>query len=394
MKYVAIIGRNTEISIAELESVFGSKYILPVSNQAVLVASNSIDSLTHRLGGTVKIAKILIEVKSSNWNYLTSFVNKNASLLVDFFPDEKASVGISTFDIDTSPGKINALGLTIKKIAKQYNKSLRIVPNKSNALNSAQIIHNKLLGDRGFEFIFVAKKRGGCIIAQTVFEQNIDEYSARDQARPNRDSKVGMLPPKLAQTIINLATANSSEVSSVLDPFCGTGVLLQESMIMGYKTYGSDLEPRMVEFSKKNIEWLVNNFTVDGQLKNIKAADATSNQWPDLDSSVVIACETYLGRPLNSLPDSNTLQKIINDCDTIHQKFLKNVASQTKQGFRMCIAVPAWRTKQGFIHLKALDHPEKLGYNRISFVHVDTKSLIYHRSDQTVARELVVLERI
>ena len=109
--------------------------------------------------------------------------------------------------------------------------------------------------------------------------------------------------------------------------------------------------------------------------------------------SSATACETYLGRPLTSLPDPETLNRIIQDVNTIHKKFLQNVVRQTEKGFRMCIAVPAWKTKNGFKHLPTLDHLEELGYNRVSFVHVKTSDLIYHREDQTVARELVVIVR-
>ena len=83
----------------------------------------------------------------------------------------------------------------------------------------------------------------------------------------------------------------------------------------------------------------------------------------------------------------------MNDCDTIHTKFLKNIAKQTSLGFRMCLAVPAWKTRQGFKHLKTLDSLEKLGYNRLKFVHAEDKDLIYHRKGQFVGRELVILER-
>ncbi len=81
------------------------------------------------------------------------------------------------------------------------------------------------------------------------------------------------------------------------------------------------------------------------------------------------------------------------DVDTIHKKFLQNVARQTKPGFRLCIAVPAWKTKNGFQHLKTLDSLEELGYTRVSFAHARPKDLVYHREDQIVARELVVLIR-
>lgn len=87
------------------------------------------------------------------------------------------------------------------------------------------------------------------------------------------------------------------------------------------------------------------------------------------------------------------LAEVMQDVDTIHRKFLKNLATQTPQGFRLCIAVPAWRTKNGFKHLKTLDSLEDLGYTRLSFVHASSQELVYHRENQVVARELIMLIR-
>ncbi|MGI9027495.1 MAG: hypothetical protein ACR2FM_01465, partial [Candidatus Saccharimonadales bacterium] len=181
-----------------------------------------------------------------------------------------------------------------------------------------------------------------------------------------------------------------------------------EAYLSGYRTIGSDLDPRMVDYTTKNLLWLEDTVMrgnpqprrvgvrtlaeKDSIFKpTVKPGDATSMTWSEPFDT--IAAETYLGRALSSMPDHETLQKIINDCDTIHTKFLKNVARQTKPGFRMCIAIPAWSTARGFKHLKTLDNLEQLGYNRVKFVHAKNEDLIYHRPGQIVARELVILTR-
>ena len=75
--------------------------------------------------------------------------------------------------------------------------------------------------------------------------QNISAYAMRDQKRPKRDAFVGMLPPKLAQIMINLALGDQEPKDKLLlDPFCGTGVLLQEALLMGLKVYGTDLSQK------------------------------------------------------------------------------------------------------------------------------------------------------
>ena len=164
---------------------------------------------------------------------------------------------------------------------------------------------------------------------------------------------------------------------------------------MGFDAFGTDIDQRMIDYSRQNIlEWLIPNW----QLKTsagLEKGDAVSITWgdyPKYDFNF-IAGETYLGRPFSTEPRPEDLRQVMQDVDTIHYKFLQNVARQTDPGFRMCVAVPSWKTRNGFKHLKTLDSLEKLGYTRLSFTHVRNSELIYHRPDQIVGRELLVLTR-
>jgi hypothetical protein len=123
----------------------------------------------------------------------------------------------------------------------------------------------------------------------------------------------------------------------------------------------------------------------------LEIGDACEHQWSPLPQ--LLAAETYLGRPFTALPNPDVLSQVQRDVETIHRKFLKNLASQTSSGFRACLAVPAWRTNQGFQHLRTLDSLQDLGYTRMSFVHANQSDLIYHREGQIVGRELVVITR-
>ncbi len=58
------------------------------------------------------------------------------------------------------------------------------------------------------------------------------------------------LHPKYARALVNLAGARTE----VLDPFCGTGGILIEAGLMGLTVYGLDIEEKMVEGCKKNLE--------------------------------------------------------------------------------------------------------------------------------------------
>ena len=75
------------------------------------------------------------------------------------------------------------------------------------------------------------------------------------------------------------------------------------------------------------------------------------------------------------------------------RKFLRNLKGQIESGAPNCIAMPAWYANGTVHHLPLLDDLEKLGYNRIDFVHADREDLIYRREDQIVGRESVVLTK-
>jgi tRNA G10 N-methylase Trm11 len=387
-KSLCILGRQIGIALAELESLFGAQNVMPFGQHAALLDIDPQDIPFERLGSIIKIAKIITELPSGDWKAIVNHVTTNAPKHLAGFPEGKIKFGLSVYGGTVKPSVVNATALTIKKETKALRRSIRVIPNNESTLSSAQVLHNKLTKPMGVEMIVVINGNK-TVLALTKHVQNIDAYTARDQQRPMRDARVGMLPPKLAQTIINLASPKPD--TDLLDPFCGTGVVLQEALLMGLNAYGTDLEQRMVEYSKKNLDWLEDaaGFTLSSTYL-LEVGDATNFEWQHFDS---VACETYLGRPFSTEPNPDKLKDVIQDVDTIHKKFLQNVARQTKPGFRMCIAVPAWHTSRGIKHLPILDHLTDMGYTHMSFVHAKHSELIYHREGQIVGRELVVLIR-
>ncbi len=386
---IYILGRQPAIGLAELESLYGSDALEPIGTYAVKVTTTEPVDFA-RIGGVMKAAEESVTLRTTDITEIKKHLAEKVGKYSHTLPEGKLKLGISCYGLKASPAKITALGLSLKKAVKAENRSVRLVPNNENTLNSAQVLHNKLISELGLELLLV-RDGANTIVAQTTNVQDIDAYTLRDRGRPMRDARVGMLPPKLAQTIINLATIDPKALDKrVLDPFCGTGVVLQEAALMGYSVYGTDLEERMIRYSRDNLNWLIDTHkvTFDWYLHE---GDATDTQWQQpID---IIACEGYLGRPFTSVPDNEILQKTINDCDTILKKFLANLEKQTKSGTRMCLAVPSWFVGNKNYHLGTLDQLGDLGYNRISFVHSLDKDLIYHREGQIVGRELLVVTR-
>ncbi len=400
MKYLAVLGRQPEISIAELEALSGGMEWHEISSSGrvacVSLPPASLD--ITRLGGCLKLA---IELERAPLEYLAGL------------PEGKLTIGVSDYSEKASRKTASQEALKLKKILVRHGRSVRVVENKDAVLSTATSLHNGLGGknERKVELIKVDDEW-----YKVIGVQDIDAYAKRDQARPARDAKVGMLPPKLAQILINLC-GPLKPGSVILDPFCGTGVVLQEALLMGcYRAYGTDISERMVEYSTRNLEWLCANskgfFPGTGpsrpssrgsgpsssvvtsghpgkNLFELAQGDATSFQWSQPIDAV--ACEGYLGKPFSKIPSKMELKEQKQECGAIMLGFLRNLAGQIKKDTPVVIAAPAWLRPDGeYERLDVLDDIQDMGYN----VNNKTREgLLYHRSGQVVARDILILRK-
>jgi len=346
-----------------------------------------------RLGGSTRLAEVVTVVPSKLWKDVEKQLAKSITEIAKGLPEGKLQVGLSVFNIPITPAKLNASGLTLKKILRgRTDRSVRLTPNPELELNTAQVLHNKLTGPTGVEMLVIAQPDGQTLLARTRAVQDIDSYTLRDRGRPKRDARVGMLPPKLAQIIINLAAGPADPADlTVLDPFCGTGVILQEAGLMGMKVYGTDFEPRMLDYSEKNLAWLQEKFGTAFSV-TIERGDATTHDWQP--GVTTVAGETYLGRPFTERPSPEVLAQTVSEVNLILKRFLTHIATQLPSGSRLCLGVPAWQiSPDRFKHLPLIDQIESLGYNQVRFEHAPLSQLLYYREDQIVARQLLVVTR-
>lgn len=409
MQSLLILGRQAELGLAELESLYGSVAVQPVGTHAAIVDVDPCLLAFDRLGGSTKFCKLLATIDSTSWKHVEEFLVKVSPDQSRTMPEGKMHLGLSLYGFNETIQRIEATGLTLKKAIRKTGRSVRLAPNKTTELNSASVVHNKLLTPNGWELVLV-KDGTQTLVAQTVKVQDIDAYTRRDRQRPARDAKVGMLPPKLAQIIINLAVGQLPESElqnicdipagqavplallnkTILDPFCGTGVLLQEASLMGYHVMGTDLEPRMIVYSQKNLDWLSELYNLEATQSLLEAGDATSFTWPVQPDYV--AAETYLGRPFTAMPSPEILNQTISDCNLIVTKFLRNISRQLAPGTRLCLAVPAWQTRPGqFRYLPLVDQLTELGFTEQRFVQSSSQPLVYARPEQIVGRHLLTL---
>ncbi len=388
MTYLAITGRLPALSLAELESLYGSRAITRLGNHALIEAEVDFD----RLGGTIKLAKHIVTLPTINPQKVFDYCRKTLPDYIGDFPDGKIKLGVSLYGLNLAIAKQNANILRLKKAIRQTGRSVRAVPNTAAALTSAQTFHNALTSPVGLELVFVAHENN-TYIGHVTNVQNIDSYTLRDRGRPKRDTFVGMLPPKLAQTIINLAVGNEAENRrrEILDPFCGTGVILQEAALMGYSVYGTDISEKMVRFSRDNLNWAMEKFAIHVE-RQFEIGDATTHTWRQPIDTV--ACEGYLGRPIGGQAvTTEQLNEIIYQCNLIMRGFLKNIAPQLAPGTRLCVAAPIWQIDGETHVLPVVDELSALGYERVSFCHAEMSDLVYRRDDQPTGRHLLVVTK-
>lgn len=393
MKYVAIAGRQPLISLAEIQALYDKAARL-VGKKLVFFEINedgeeNISPDINRLGGSLKLGRF----------FDTDF-SKLAIFLATAHPEGKITLGISDFSKQKKSGLAKQKSMELKRNLAKMGRSVRVITSNEPEISSATAHHNQLGEKAGCFEIFLIDRE----IYLSLGTQNITAYTERDQARPARDAKVGMLPPKLAQILINLC-GKLPEGARVLDPFCGTGVILQEAAIMGYIPYGTDLNERMVEYSKKNLSWLFNErnqkrFKIlpdlirkkDQIIEAISVGDATNFTWEgEIDA---VAFEGYLGAPMSKPPVDIKFKTEKAKCREIAMGFLKNITPQIKSGTPVVMALPAWLRENGkYAGLNILDEIQEMGYNFEKFQDLSQSDLLYYREGQIVAREIIVIRK-
>ena len=430
--YITLLGRQPEISLAELAAVFGADCVNRISQQFAEVQTSQFDITT--LGGTIKCAEIITELPASRTDKASllaasRFITQHYQAKWAHSP-HKITLGLSAYNLAVGARDVQKTGLILKSSLKKSGTSLRLIPNDQPALSTATAHNNKLGGSpHKVELLLIKTTDRRLIIAESRGVQNITAYTRRDRHRPKRDAFVGMLPPKLAQIMLNLAlgagsltrqrphdnsvTSSDSSLSdksmvlrtalpdafdleevagiraavTILDPFCGTGTVLQEALLAGYDVVGTDLSQKMVDYTTENLSWLQSTFTAPGNIIDIHQADATTHRWPNSESLAAIVCETYLGQPFSAPPTPQKLAAVVGNCNHIITSFLTNIHPQLAPNTPLCIAVPAWYDASGrATHLPLIKHLQKLGYHQLNHI-----PLIYRRPDQTVARELLIL---
>jgi len=405
--YAFILGRKYLLSIAELCAVLGpDAHIVDITSDALVAALpeplNEPEKFLNRLGGSIKIVRIFQEGVRPE-----QFAPVISEFLIKEFTDadQKMLYGLSVHSFaHQDEGVIRKTLNLVKKDLVAAGRKSRFINKNFKNLESAAIKGEKLL-QKGKEIIIINGKHK-TFIGETVAIQDFEAYSHRDYNRPARDAKIGMLPPKLAQIMINLSGKNTlakppKATLNLYDPFVGTGTVLTEGLLLGFSLVGSDISDAILKKTKANVEWLRNNNFDPAQKMYLFCKDATKLTDQDLNLPIhAVVTETYLGPPVSKLPAPEFRGHTFAQIKNMLTAFFQAMHPLLKPGTPVVMSVVAYKDRQMYYQIPNLAaNLVGTGFEQIPLVpkavaakfdvRVSTDgTLIYDRPDQIVARQV------
>lgn len=399
MEYIFELGSNPTISIAEIKAVLPKAkkfYYFKESNMLFLKLHQEIkkpQELLDTMGGTITIYKMPYYTQSCTVKAMKSYIDEEITF------DHKVNFAITCINIEPkAKRKLGDLGMGTKAEYRRENKSTRVVQGEINAVH---MIKNKLFPPHGIH-VLVLQHNKTWYIGHAVAVQDIDSYSERDYEKPCRDAKNGMLPPKLAQIMINLAQPKNEQY--VYDPFVGSGTVLIEALRSGFDIQGSDKYEKYIEQTQENVIWYLENnpkYATKHQQMSLFQSDAAKIEVEQLKHVGAVVSEGYLGTPHMSKPKAEVAKHTIKELMDIYSKMFETM-SALKDGTRVVITFPVINTQVGTVTMsdKHLAILERYGFEKVDIVadiyaeNFKPRSMVYGRDDQIVHREIHVFERV
>lgn len=367
-QYLFYYGVHQDLSLAELNSVLPDVTISPLAQHVLHLTSKkplNLNNLSCRLGSVVKIAQKVTTAKD-----LVTDIS-------EIIKDQK----IDTFSVNYATGHNSTdLNQQVKSLLKSQSYSTRFVLNKKDFLSPLIIDSQKIT-----EFIVDQSTND---IYQVKACHPYHHWIARDRQKPYLTPHSGMLPPKLARILINLAVGNDELVGkTLLDPFCGTGTILMEASLLGLNNIGSDISTKHLDGAKKNLAWLPQDHACADSLGSYQLIQADATHISKKLSVPVdyIVTEPFLGSPN---PKAEKIKDMSKGLSKLYLGAVKDWLKILKPGGKVVITLPIFNLRGKQILTSSLiDSRENLGYN------LHHHRLVFTRPGATITRQIIILEK-
>lgn len=211
---------------------------------------------------------------------------------------------------------------------------------------------------------------------KTVWVHNFSHWIKKDRHMPHVDPQAGMLPPKIARSMVNLVPL-TGEGHILLDPFCGSGRVLIEAAELGYQVAGADISAKQISDTKENLQ----SMSFFGQLEVLDATHL-STKFSNIDA---IVTEPFLGKPKFR---QDEIRFIVPGLEKLYLGCLKDWLKVLKPGGYVVMVFP-WFNDDHKVYKTSeiIDGKLKLSYNQLK------RGIFYSRPDADVKREIVILQK-
>lgn len=386
-----IFGRTPELALPELQTFFPkartvSEHVAIV--ESISAADRSLQ-IFQSLGGSIKIADVLLHTRVISPQLLASLIRNGQGKNIIF--------GLSSYD--EAPDITNKFLREMKGHLESSFTHVRFVAShKGNALSSV-VVKKQLVRE-----LILAKEGAEYIVARTIGVQDFEQWNYRDYQRPFADPRSGMLPPKVARMIVNIASVSSlkapqGQTPVLLDPFCGMGTILAEALLTGWAVIGSDESKDAVGKTAQNLSWLISTYRhIDTSAIRVLRSDATHiSQQLAHESIDAIVTEPFMGsasrsgnNPIKQMSGNqiNETKNIMKGLEKLYIGCLKDWYRVLKPGGKVVIALPEYAIDHRTFFVKnVVDKCENFGYTVVQ------GPIGYSRPQAVVRRKFFVFRK-
>ncbi|HOU76128.1 MAG TPA: hypothetical protein PK957_03325 [Candidatus Dojkabacteria bacterium] len=411
-KVYCIPGHRWQLSFAEMLSVFDTykvqNNVISANKDFFIVDidENFIHVLSY-LGGIIEYG--LIDTIFPNRDEFEKGFDDYIKTNLLQLEDEKLTIAVKTYSTESRRFwrmYRKELGKRIKKIGTANNKKVRYTEGRNDSV--AQFIH-KIKG-KGVQITILSNKQT-IFIGKTLEVQDIEGFTIRDRDRPYYSPDVGMLPPKLARIMSNLVLGKQTQI--IWDPFCGSGTVLMEALMLGYNLIGTDISVRSVNNTKGNIQWLGEKLEVDltqpfllFERRGVSGLHQTYNSIPYNERGTIsFVGEPYMGPPIRKNLPLKKIYEIKENVENIIIDLVNKIEYIERQNRgtvqSVVLVIPIYKSRDEWIPLnitKPIRQLNKIGLYPPLWMKEIKKfteeiELSWMRDNSFIKRKILVLHR-
>lgn len=365
MQYLFILGRNPELSLAELKCYFGNFKYIKNKNAVLAELPELKKGIISRFGGIIAIGKVLasendFEKDISGKILYTGFKNNFNYVIWDFSNSGFLEYAKGYLKHRFKEEKLKATEKKISNFMKMQSGE------EMMTLSS-----NKLIDEQYFVF----EDKFGKIIETCDYGQ----LEKNDMEKPVRREKLA-ISPRLAKIMINLSKADKNE--TIVDCFCGIGVIVKEALRLEINVIGIDKDPDAIKGILENLKW--GKFSE----KNYEIVQADSGKIKIKKSSALVA-EPDFGETLKSIPEDKKTELIMRNYENLMIRVLNNLKGSIAGRFVFTAPLIQTRVKN---RIKRISCNKKRILENTGLKIIEGFPISEFRENQIVGREIMVLQ--